>query len=79
MSVGGPGVRLSGVRPGSPAEKAGLKEGDVLLRIGGFEVADLQAMTEALRAHRPGDTATVVYRRGGATDSTVVVFGRRGG
>jgi hypothetical protein len=77
MSSGGPGVRLSGVRPGSPAERAGLKGGDVLLRIGAIEVSDLQAMTTALRAHQPGDTATVVFRRDGAVDSTTVTFGRR--
>ena len=79
MSVGGPGVRLSGVRAGSPADRAGLREGDVLLRIGTFEVEDLQAMTDALRAHRPGDTAMVRFRRGERVDSVAVVFGRRGG
>ncbi|MEZ4586904.1 MAG: M28 family peptidase [Gemmatimonadales bacterium] len=78
MSGGGPGVRLSGVRPSSPADQAGLKEGDVLLKIGEHEVPDLQGMTNALRAHRPGDTVTVVFRRGAATDSTVVVLGSRG-
>jgi hypothetical protein len=79
MSSGGPGVRLSGVRAGSPAERAGLAEGDVLLRIGAIEIADLQAMTGALRAHRAGDTATVVFRRGQRLDSTRVVFGTRPG
>ena len=79
MTVGGPGVRLSGVRAGSPAERAGLAAGDVLLRIGRSEVADLQAMTDALRAHQPGDTAVVIFRRGSKVDSTTVVFGRRGG
>jgi hypothetical protein len=77
MSGGGPGVRLSGVRSGSPAERAGLKGGDVLLRIGRFEVTDLQAMTTALRAHRAGDTAVVVFKRDATVDSTVVVFGQR--
>lgn len=79
MSVGGPGVRLSGVRPESPAARAGLAEGDILLRIGDFEITDLQAMTDALRAHRPGDTVTVVFRRGQATDSVRVTFSSRGG
>jgi hypothetical protein len=79
MSAGGPGVRLSGVRPGSPAARAGLAEGDVLLRIGRHDVADLQGLTDALRAHRPGDTATVVFRRGALTDSALVTFSARGG
>ncbi|MHB1327527.1 MAG: M28 family peptidase [Gemmatimonadales bacterium] len=79
MGSGGTGVRLSGVRPDSPADKAGLTEGDVLLRIGDFEIADLQAMTDALRSYKPGDTAAVRYRRGAEERSTTVVFGRRGG
>jgi hypothetical protein len=79
MSTGGPGVRLSGVRPESPAAKGGLTEGDVLLSIGTFEIADLQAMTDALRSHQPGDTVMIRFRRAGAVDSTRVVLGRRGG
>ncbi|MBX3145375.1 MAG: M28 family peptidase [Gemmatimonadales bacterium] len=79
MGSGGPGVRLSGVRPGSPADQAGLAEGDVLLRIGDFEIADLQAMTDALRSYKPGESAVVRYRRGADERSTTVVFGRRGG
>ncbi len=79
MSSGGSGVRLSGVRPESPAAKAGLKEGDTLLGVGAFEVTDLQAMTDALRHHQPGDTVMVRFRRAGAMDSAAVVLGRRGG
>lgn len=79
MASGGPGVRLSGVRPESPAAKAGLKEGDTLLGIGAFEVTDLQAMTEALRHHKPGDTVMVRFRRAGVMDSAAAVLGRRGG
>jgi len=79
MASGGPGVRLSGVRPDSPADKAGLKEGDVLLGLGGFDIADLQGMTDALRQHRPGDTVMVRFRRGAREDSVKAVLGRRGG
>jgi C-terminal processing protease CtpA/Prc len=79
MSVGGPGVRLSGVRPDSPAAKVGLKEGDVLLGLGTFDINDLQSMTDALRALRPGDTVMVRFRRGTTVDSGKAVLGRRGG
>jgi hypothetical protein len=79
MASGGPGVRISGVTPGSAGATAGLGEGDVILRIGAFEIADLQAMSDALRAHRPGDTVMVSYRRGASVDSVRVVLGRRGG
>lgn len=73
------GVALSGVRAGSPAEQAGLKAGDVLIRIGTHEVADLQGMTDALRAHQPGDVVEVAFRRDGAVQVVRVTLGRRGG
>ncbi|MCP3957262.1 MAG: M20/M25/M40 family metallo-hydrolase [bacterium] len=70
----GPGVLLSGVTPGSPAESAGLKEGDLLLRIDDHEIADLRAFSEVLKSLTPGQTVDVVYRRGEeelATEVTV--------
>lgn len=73
------GVRLSGVRSGSPADQAGLLQGDILIRIGEHDVADLMAMTTALRAHRPGDTVEVVYLRNGERRTVRVTLGRREG
>jgi len=58
------GVRISGVRAGSPAEAAGLKADDVITRIGDLEVPDLQAMTTALRSHKPGDVVQIRVLRG---------------
>ncbi len=60
------GVRLSGVRPGSPAEKAGIRAGDVLVGFGGKPLQNLQDFTMALRAFRPGDKVDVVVERDGA-------------
>jgi S1-C subfamily serine protease len=73
------GVRLSGVRGGSPAEKAGLKAGDIIIRIGEHQVADLQGMTDALRSFQPGDEVDVVVKRDGQEQTVKVVLGRRGG
>jgi C-terminal processing protease CtpA/Prc len=78
MSGGVEGVRLSGVRPDSPADRAGIKAGDVLLEMGGTPVPDLQAMTDVLRSHQPGDTIAVVFRRGTVVDTTRAVLGKRG-
>src|SRR6185437_14523646 len=58
------GVRLLGVRAGSPAEKAGLRGDDIITKIGNMDVPDLQAMTAALRSHEPGDTVDIVIKRG---------------
>jgi len=72
-------VRLLGVRAGSPAEKAGLRGDDIITKIGETSVPDLEAMTQALRSHRPGDTVTVVVRRGTETTTLRAVLGERGG
>jgi hypothetical protein len=63
----GPGVKLSGVTPGSPAEKAGLREGDVILRIDDSEIADLRAFSTTLRGLEPGQQIVAVIERGGET------------
>ena len=73
------GVRLVGVRAGSPAEKAGLRGDDVITRIGSTDVSDLQAMTDALRSHKPGDTVDIVIRRGSQTTTVRATLGTRGG
>jgi hypothetical protein len=58
------GVLLTGVRPGSPAERAGIAGGDVLLSVGGVELKSLEDLAFALRSHRPGDEVEVVWKRG---------------
>jgi hypothetical protein len=71
------GVRLSGVREDSPAERAGLRAGDVLVRFGGDEVADLYGFTYALRDRRPGDRVEVVVVRDGRRLTLYAVLGER--
>jgi hypothetical protein len=61
----GTGVKITGVRPGSPAEKAGLQSGDVLVELGGVRLRTLQDMAFALRARRPGDQVDVRFVRDG--------------
>jgi hypothetical protein len=73
------GVRLLGVRAGSPAEKAGLRGDDIITRIGDMQVPDLQAMTNALRSHKAGDTVEIVVRRGDQETTLHATLGARGG
>lgn len=73
------GVRLTGVRSGSPADRAGLTGGDIIVQIGEFEIGDLYDMTDALRSHRPGDAVWVVAKRGDGEVRVRVTLGRRGG
>jgi len=73
------GVKLSGVRAGSPAEQAGIRGGDVLVKLGGMDVHDLQGMTDALRAHKPGDVVQVDVLRDGRRITLTATLGTRGG
>ena len=57
------GVLLSDVRAGGPAERAGIKGGDRILRIAGTKIANLYVMTYALQDHKPGQTVDVLVIR----------------
>ncbi len=80
MSGGGvsDGVRITGVRAGSPAEQAGLQGGDVITAIGDKHIANLYDMTDALRSHQPGDTVVIVSLRDGVERRATTVLGKRG-
>jgi membrane-associated protease RseP (regulator of RpoE activity) len=71
------GVRLTGVREGSPADEAGIRGGDVVVRFGEREITDLYAYTYALRDHQPGDTVRIVVERDGERVSVTAVLGER--
>jgi acetylornithine deacetylase/succinyl-diaminopimelate desuccinylase-like protein len=73
------GVRLVGVRAGSPAERAGLRGDDIITRIGSMETPDLQAMTEALRSYKPGAVVEIMVRRGTTVTTLQATLGVRGG
>ena len=59
------GVYIEGVEQNSAAEKAGIKQGDIITELGGYKVTCMTDLSRALRKFRPGDTTTVtVYRNG---------------
>jgi hypothetical protein len=58
------GMKISGVSPGSPAEKAGLQGGDVLIQFGRVEIKNIYDYTYALGQYKPGDEVNVTVRRG---------------
>jgi hypothetical protein len=60
-----PGVRLGGVRPGSPADRAGLQTGDVIVRFAGVTIRTLDDLVFALRSRRAGEAVEVSYVRDG--------------
>jgi putative serine protease PepD len=67
-SFAGPGARIAttprAVSPGSPAAKAGLLPGDVIMAIDGKNVANSDELIVAIRAHAPGDHVVLTYVRG---------------
>ena len=74
----GQGVKITGVRAGSPAAQAGLAAGDVITTIGGKHIGNLYDMTDALRSHQPGDTVVIVSTRDGVERRATTVLGKRG-
>jgi hypothetical protein len=76
--VPGGGVKFADVREGSPAAKAGLKAGDILVEFDGKRIQNLYDFTYALRAKKPGDTVLVrVIRSGQPIEAKVLLAERK--
>jgi membrane-associated protease RseP (regulator of RpoE activity) len=72
--VRGDGVRIMEVRPGSPADEAGVREGDVLVSLNGRDAEDAFDLPRELKA---GDTVRMRIRRDGAERDLTMVAARR--
>jgi putative serine protease PepD len=73
------GALLRSVQPGSAADKAGLKAGDVVTKFGDKTVDGADALVAHVRSSAPGSTVVVTYERGGHTYTTQVTLGQSGG
>ncbi|PYP08204.1 MAG: hypothetical protein DMD59_12920 [Gemmatimonadetes bacterium] len=84
------GARVEGITPGGPAEKAGLKVGDVITRFNGTALGGAQSeddehsgpgmkLIELARQLEPGDTTQVEYRRGNDARKATIVAEDLGG
>ncbi|MGH8003476.1 MAG: M20/M25/M40 family metallo-hydrolase [Limisphaerales bacterium] len=71
------GVKLSGVREGSPAEKAGIQSGDVIVRFGAKEIRNIYDYTYALGAYKPGEKVEIGLLREGKPLTLSVMLERR--
>jgi Tol biopolymer transport system component len=72
------GVKLTGTRGGSPADKAGLKAGDIIVEFAGQKVANIYDYTYALDAAKIGQPVKVVVKRGEErTELTVIPEARK--
>ncbi len=77
ITTGGGGAKVTSVRGGSPASKAGLRAGDVITRAAGRSIGSASDLRIAIDAKKPGDHVSVTYRRGGGTHTVAVTLATR--
>jgi S1-C subfamily serine protease len=75
---GAGGARIDGTQNDSPARRAGLREGDLVLSADGRRVTDTQAFVAFLRTKRAGDTLRLLVHRRGQHQTVRVTLSRRG-
>jgi putative serine protease PepD len=66
------GATVSQVTAGGAADKAGLKKGDIVTKVGNELITDGDSLIATVRSYRPGDTVTVTWTRNGKTMSASV-------
>jgi aminopeptidase YwaD len=73
-SFSGSGVRVDGVSENRPAQKAGMKAGDVITALGENKVSSVEGYMQVLSKFKKGDKTTVTYNRGSETLSATIEF-----
>ncbi len=71
------GLSLSDVRPGGPAASAGLKGGDLIIKLGNQSIKTIYDYMESMEKHKPGDKVEVVVKRDGKEVRLPVTLGSR--
>lgn len=70
----GAGLRCDGVTDGRPAQKAGLKAGDIILKVGDHNISSMESYMQMLGKFQKGDKAKVKFKRGNEEMETEVQF-----
>lgn len=73
------GVLIVAVQRGGPAAKAGIRRGDIILKVNDVEVNDAQALRDALAGRKPGETAQIRVARGDRELTFQVTLGEADG
>jgi predicted metalloprotease with PDZ domain len=73
----GPGLLLAGTSAGSPAEKAGMLAGDILLQVGEVRVETISDFMYALNIYKPGDVVEARFLRDGVEQSLRITLSTR--
>jgi len=74
FAYSGKGFRIDGATDGKPGANAGLKAGDVIIKLGDYPIDEIQSYMKALSNFKKGDKATLIYKRGEETIQTEVQF-----
>ena len=77
FAYSGKGVKLAGVSEGSAAQKAGLKKGDIIVKLGKYKVDNLRDYSNALKSYEPGVKISFVYLRDGKENSGEMILSER--
>ena len=72
------GVRITGVADDSPAARAGLREGDVIVKLADSRIQNIEDLTAALRNRKPGDAVEITVLRSGETFRVTATLQARG-
>lgn len=64
------GLRITEVQKESAAAKAGLKENDIITKVDGETVSELEALVQIIRKHKPDEEVTITYLRNGKQQTT---------
>lgn len=70
-------AKLAKVIANSPAEKGGMKEGDIVIRFGDKAITDFPSLKEALEDHNPGEKVTAKVKRGEEELEVTITLGRQ--
>lgn len=73
---GGAGAKVMEIRKGSAAEKAGLKQGDLITKINDMTIDDPSDLSEAVHKYKPQDKITVTYKRDGKEAKATAILGK---
>ena len=71
------GMKLSGVKEGSPADKGGLKGGDIIIKFGNTDVKNIYDYMYAMQEFKPGDEAEIVVLRNNEKMTLNIMLGTR--
>jgi serine protease Do len=71
-------AKIASVVPNSPADKAKVQAGDIVVKVGDREVADFDALIRVIAEHQPGDEVKLMIKRGEETVELTLKIGKKG-